>query len=515
MNQIQKMINERYISKEKELTEKFISNIKSTKAKIYNDGYMANDQSIVNELYKSAYEYAKSMSKLENKKYGIKKEVVINSINPENYANEIYGSTSYDKSKSIIDINFSDFMKDVIDSKSQEETIITCLNLSSTIFHECYHQCQHYVCRDMLMKDKIIDNEFIVPHKVFSTSVELALNELMFDDYYSKSGNYFKILFERDARVIGYKKTFEMMEKIFDNPSQYMNKSIYTDLVKDMYLENEKMTNINGDLKDRLLVNIQQLETVFVTSPEKLADFPALSLAFNTDGHIKSLDQIAKDFNMRREIIKNNKSLPEDVKKAKANNLNDLYSEVYLNTIGYQSDESIKESIANIGIEPIKELSVLAKNYSNKAAKEQVIAAKVERKFLEDNPQLNINPNEVYEHRINSLKESDKERLLLINRVSKYIGEPDIEEIDKEAPSIDTYEQDVPEIEVKENASPKISNFTTFSDFYLTQMRDLRDSYKKREESLILNRDYYRELLGEKSKDSIEEKEIKHDRRGN
>ena len=84
------------------------------------------------------------------------------------------------------------------------------------------------------MKDKIIDNEFIVPHKVFSTSVELALNELMFDDYYSKSGNYFKILFERDARVIGYKKTFEMMEKIFDNPSQYMNKSIYTDLVKDM-----------------------------------------------------------------------------------------------------------------------------------------------------------------------------------------------------------------------------------------------------------------------------------------
>ena len=68
----------------------------------------------------------------------------------------------------------------------------------------------------------------------------------------------------------------------------------------------------------------------------------------------------------------------------------------------------------------------------------------------------------------------------------------------------------VPNLEVKENTSPKITNFATFNDFYLTQMRDLRDSYKKREESLILNRDYYRELLSGKSKESIEEKEIKH-----
>ena len=61
-----------------------------------------------------------AMSKLENKKYGVKKEIAIKSINIDEFYNAPYGFTEYNKSKSIININFNYFMKRVIESKSPE-----------------------------------------------------------------------------------------------------------------------------------------------------------------------------------------------------------------------------------------------------------------------------------------------------------------------------------------------------------------------------------------------------------
>ena len=512
MNQIRKMINERYNKKEIELTRKFIEDVKKTRAKITTPDLRYTNE-ISNEFSKHARKYAKEISKLELKKYGIKKKVVISGINPELYSHVIYGSTHYDKHKAPIDINFSDYLGKVTDSKSPEQTAAGCLFLTTTIFHECYHQCQYLICRDLPQKYKNglldIDNDFLLPKQVFTTSMELALSDLLeVDKYYNKSDNYFKVLHERDARVTGYGKAFELTKKLYDEPHKYIYESIFPDLIKDMYVENDKITSVDGEKKNRYLINMQQLESILVASPEKMADYPALSLAFNKDGRVKSLDQIAKDFNMRREIIKNNKSLTDDVKSTKVDELKDLYSEIFLNTISTQSNESIENSIKKIGKEPIKELFMMTKNYTIKTNKEHIKAAKTERNFLEDNPQLGVDSVYIFKRRVETLYDTQSERKSILNNISKCLDIKD-EKQDVEISFPNSLSK-----EISEDLPQEIASFQFASEFIVTELRNLRDAAKEREDNLIATREYYRNLSVQKSKERVEEKEISHGKRG-
>lgn len=509
MNPMKKIINKVYQAQELLLTRSFILNVKEAKK-----------NGDVKEIAKLGYKYFKEICEHENKIYGIKKKTKISLIDPKKYdspKDAPNGYTHYNPKDAPVGLNLERFTTNVLNSNTTKDIITNCVSLSSTAFHESYHQCQFHVCIDKLGKKTnnldFLDNSFLTPKQVFTVSVEQALSDLLGEQYYEKDDNYFKILFERDARETGFDKAYSIANVLSKNPKKYFNSSTYNRLFKDAFLDNEKITSLNDENKKRYTINLLQLEDELIKNPQMLKVYPALRLAFNKDGHAKPLHEIVTDFNKRRTVIKNNRFLSKQDKLSKREDLNELYSEVFLGSLYCQPEDSIKDSIRHVGKGPIKELCQITKSYSERNTKQLLEYAKTERnaraKILS---QKKESIDEIYYRRVEAINKDASEKNKLMSMVTEHVDEQIATKMSEE--QIEKFNKLVEEVK-RNYVEPKTYKSRTEKNAhiyeensYLTEMRDLRDSYKERENDLVAKRDSIREEYTSISKEKTEKKEI-------
>lgn len=163
-------------------------------------------------------------------------------------------------------------------------------HLIVTIFHEMHHAKQ----------------ENFIKQKNFDFTTYNFLKELIIDQYdenfYESPENYLSIFIESDARKESLLSTLEFFKSL--NPDFF--EEIKSDFEEEFIDENENYSiGKNPRKKSSVMVNSEidiseYLGILIKTSTNILTEYPILSLEYESDGSIKSLETLLQEFEEKR-----------------------------------------------------------------------------------------------------------------------------------------------------------------------------------------------------------------------
>ena len=478
-----------------------------------------------NKKYKASYltkvlkAYGKELAKLELKQCGIHRPVVFLEVNNKKPLAP-NGSARY-KTKipgiSAISLNYDRAVQSIRDTSSPQEKAIILTNFAQTVLHESTHIEQHEVCE----KSKKIKD--FCSSDAYKYSQEFLAKDVLGNRYYKKGENYWKMLFERNAREEGFAKSIEILRKL--STPEEMN-FFYTsekmdDVFNDAYLEPESLSDVDGELIDRYTLNNRIAANAISKNPKLLKKYPILKKAFNKDGSRKHLYQTIKECARAEKMLRLNPFLSSDKRKEKIAESNALYSEIFVQSFDFVDKKEIDKTckvagkvafnamISKVEINEKNKLKDLVSNiHSEKMLRE---------KFNVDTPNI----NNIYYQRMEYAKYVEQDVNESIDYFRKGIAANPHKKLSLlNAKKIVDKDKQLVKNNLKHKRFAPISNKRTvyhsydekktYSDYEfngdLEEMRDLSQQYKQLEESKVQKRDRIRDEYNELSM-SINEKE--------
>ena len=477
--------------------------------------------------YKKILErYAKEISKLELKKYGLHRAITFKEINvPGRNGSLSYGKgltfyTELGKHKigmgSVLALNYDN----VIDKLISDDKDVRCaggVKYVETTFHELWHLMQHVGCD---CKKKFEEMPKVHLHKF---GMEFAAKREFGDEYYKKGDNYRKMLIEQSARDKGITSVIDIFSKIYGKKflGGILTNKKMNDLFKDSFVELENLEGEKG-IANRFTLTTELVDKAIERNPKYLKEVPILQEVYTLDGKRKPIYQIVRQNAITTRKLQMNPFIPPKVKKQKIQETQDLYSEIFSESLKQCSKNDIILDKKVLGGKALKSMINISKNHYareynavEKNAKDEI---KI-RDFLDGNSRLN---RSIYKERMENN----------LNRYAPYINLLDeldvvVEEINvkKMSPSQvkEQLKKDKKKVEyniqrrksrkmttnVTSKAKPCYGEFAVAEeeqDINIEEMRDLKEGYQELRDVSVINleqtkEEYYTKLEQEKSKE--------------
>ncbi|MBO5477012.1 MAG: hypothetical protein J6A15_04605 [Clostridia bacterium] len=302
-----------------------------------------NNANMSKKEYKKILEaYAKKVAKLELNKYGVHRAVTFREINTP----RVYGSLSYGKGLrfykegnkykigmgSILSINYDTVIKSL---RSDDLTTRTTgyTKFIETVHHEVWHKLQHIVAENK-KKIKEIPKEY-----AFKYAMEFVAIEEDRANYYKKGDNYRKMLIEQSAREKGITSTMDILNKSYKKSfiRKIFNNQKISDVLEDSYVELENLEGSEG-IRNRFSVTSDIVDKAIKRNLKYLKRMPILQEAYTLDGNRKPIYQVIRQNAKATRKLQMNPFIPQKAKRQKIQEVQDLYSEIFTETLK-QCDE--------------------------------------------------------------------------------------------------------------------------------------------------------------------------------
>lgn len=481
------------------------------------------------EYQKILKNFVKKSVKYDLKQSNINRIVVFDKIkNTKNAPNGL--TTSRARLLSYVGINYARTINELKNAETPKDKAMILTAFSQTIFHESEHIKQREVARKA---SKLKD---IAPEYAYKYGIEFACKDFLKQDYYKKEDNYKNMLHERDARIAGFVKTSDVLVMLNNKKEvrDFYDKDRIKSILEDTFRESNMLTDVNGNLVDRQEYNNQVLAAAIKENPKIIKRYKVLQKAFNKDGSRKLPYQTAKDYFKSSFKIKANPFLSSSVKKEKLNDLQNLYGEIYTETLNHYCDE--KEYILSckmVGKSSMMQMIQIAKKHAKNYEKDLVDSAEFDYKVKESFEGSNPENSRIKYMKLQYVKDISEQNQQTLNEYLDYTRSLKT----KEFSNIEKLKQDkIQQLAVKSRAkSQKIkgrskavympkagydketeeninSSDSIISSEQLQEMIDLRDNYKNLESKNLENleeaKSQYYSLL-DKSKEEIKNKNDK------
>lgn len=327
------------------------------------------------DLENDLIEYGNKMVKLILKEYKIHRPTVITTIKNSNKAPN--GAAIY-KSKipnvSVVKLNVSRFAQQIQEANTVTEKAVIMTQFTQTCFHEPNHIVQHDRC------EKPKESKNMSPVDIFQYSLEFTGKEVLGKEYYKKGDNYWKMLFEKDAREFGFKESTNLFSKSYDieELGQFYTKEKIDDILNDTFLEPEMLYDKSGKLVDRQDLNFRIAASGIRRNPKLLKKYPILKKAFNKDGSRKPMYEIIKARNKEEFKTKMNIFLDEKEKKSRIARTNNLYSEIFMQEASVSSEKDLDLTIKMVGKKQVNKMINISQRYELNKEKDFLARAEEE-----------------------------------------------------------------------------------------------------------------------------------------
>ena len=497
---------EKYMQKKVELSEEIYQKLCDKKR--YKKSY-------IEKLLKR---YGKKLARLELAQNKIRRPIIFFDIN--NKKEDAPNGSMHYRGRipgiSAISLNYDRVIDNIRNTNSPRDKAIYITNFAQTVLHECTHVEQHEVCE----KSKKLDA--VTPEYAYKYSLEFLAKDTLGNKYYKRGDNYWKMLFEKDAREEGFSKSLDILSNLI-KPNEmhffYTNDKM-DDILNDAYLEPESIYDENGVKRNRDNLNNEIAIDAIGKNPALLKRYPILKKAFNKDGTKKHLYQVIKDNARAEKMVKLNPFLSQEKRNKKMKEVDDLYSEIFKHSIRFYTSEEIDKTCKVVGKvafnSMIDRIEIHEKNSIKKLVEDIETEKMIRERFKVDAESI----QDIYSKRMAyaryTERETDKEfveirdfiaknkhsKVSVIN--AKKIIDADNEIIKKNIESRSYNNETRSKTSSNHEIAPSFSEVTFDCD--LDQMRDLEQQYKGLEESKIQKRDRIRVEYDDLSK-SINEKE--------
>ena len=431
---------------------------------------------------------------------------------------------------SYVGINYARTINDLKKAKTPEDKAVILTTFSQTIFHESEHIKQREVARKA---SKLKD---IAPEYAYKYGIEFACKDFLKQDYYKKEDNYKNMLHERDARIAGFAKTSDVLVMLNNRKEvrDFYDKDRIKSILEDTFRESNMLTDVNGNLVDRQEYNNQVLAAAIKENPKIIKKYKVLQKAFNKDGSRKLPYQTVKDYLKSAFTIKANPFLNSTVKKDKLTDLQNLYGEIYTETLNHYCDE--KEYILSckmVGKDSMMQMIRIAKKHAKNYEKDLVESAEFDYEIKERFDGSNPKNSRIKYMKLQYVNDISEQNQKALNEYLEYTRSLKT----KEFSNIEKLKQDkIQHLAVKSRAkSQKIkgrskavympkagydketeehinSSDSIITSEQLQEMIDLRDNYKNLESKNLENleeaKSQYYSLL-DKSKEEMKNKNDK------
>lgn len=494
---------EKYMQKKVELSEQLYKKICTDKK--YKKSY----------LTKVLKEYGKKLAKLELAQNGVHRPILLFDI-PNNKIDAPNGSARY-KGKipgiSAISLNYDRIVDNIRSTNSQRDKAVFLTNFAQTVLHECTHIEQHEVCE----KSKKIES--FVPEDAYKYSLEFLAKDTLGSRYYKMGDNYWKMLFEKNAREEGFVKNMSILRKLCtpEEMKFFYENDKMDDILNDAYLEPESLSDQSGKLEDRYTLNNRIAAHAISNNPKLINKYPILKKAFNKDGSRKHLYQTIKENARAEMMVKYNPFISSTKRKEKLKQVNDLYSEIFSQSFDFVDRKEIEKTCKVVGKVAFNAMIDKVEVHENNSLKELVSNIETERMIREEFNVDSKNIENIYYQRMAYAEYEEQTNKKAFKRLRDVISTVPHKKLSAlNAKKIIDRDKEV----IKKNLASKnpasrtgrnsLETKQTYSSYEmvgdLDQMRDLEQQYKGLEESKIQKRDRIRVEYDNLSK-SINEKE--------
>lgn len=479
------------------------------------------DKICVDKKYKKKYltkvlqTYGKKLAKLELAQNGVHRPMLFFDI-PNKKPGAPNGSATF-RGKipgfSAISLNYDRVVSNIRNTNSERDKAVILTNFAQTVLHECTHIEQHEVCE----KSKKIDS--FVPEDVYKYSLEFLAKDTLGNQYYKKGDNYWKMLFEKNAREEGFAKSLDILSKLItpDEMNYFYENKKMDDILNDAYLEPEELSDQNGELKDRYTLNNRIAAHAIKQNPKLLNKYPILKKAFNKDGSRKHLYQTIKENARAEKMIKLNPFISSAKKKEKLTQVNDLYSEIFSQSFDFVDRKEIDKTCKVVGKVAFNAMIDKVEVHENNSLKQLVKDIETEKMIREKFNFDSVSINNIYYQRMEYAKHVEKDNAKAFTYLRNGIASNPHKKLSTiNAKKIIDKDKEIVKNNLKSNnpasrsTSKNLETKQTYSSYEmvgdLDQMRDLKQQYKSLEDSRVQKRDAMRESYDDLSK-SINEKE--------
>ena len=432
------------------------------------------------------------------------------------------GSLSYEtkiSGVSMIQLNIDRVSSIIKNTKNTQEKAVAITNFMQTVLHEVDHVYQHEVCK----KSKKIKG--FVPVDAYKYSLEFLAKDILGKEYYKKGENYWKMLFERNAREQGFSNSLDIMKVLApgEKLKYFYTKDRMNSILNDVYLEPESLTDVNGKFVGRYTLNNRIAADAISNNPKLLNRYPMLKKAFNKDGSRKHLYQTIQESARAEKLIKLNPFLSKEKKAEKLKETNKLYSEIFVQSFDFVDKNEIDKTCKIAGKTAFNKMIDKVEVYEANELKDLVSNIKSEKMIREKFDMDQAYVDDIYYKRMSYARYVEKDNResfeFLRNGIAsnphkklsfskaKEIINKDKQNVKKNLRAIYRSESKP----TKKYVPSKVSEMKkTYSDYEfdgdLEEMRDLSEQYKELEKSKVQNRDKVRDEYDDLSK-TINEKE--------
>ncbi len=339
------------LEKKKEITKDLFDNYVEKKTSIKDD----------DDIEKELLEYARKITKLEKKKFNIKKNITIGLIHDPKVRgySEYYSKPQFANQKfhfgPEIYFNLSNVVSQLKSDKIEDRTN-AIVKYVQTIHHELTHVEQH-VATEMYKVEGISQADAL------QFGREFAAKDFMRDEYYRAGNNYNKQFIERDARFKGFTDASGVLPKL-ENGSNLVTVTLARQLqTDDAFVETEKLEFRNKE-DDRDVITTDIVDKAVKSNPAYyLKKYPILKGEYNSDGSRKELYALIKNSARNLYRIKNNPFIAPKLKKKAMERAKNYHSLVIAAELKSNSEEELKKAQQMLGPKRLKAAYSICSSY--------------------------------------------------------------------------------------------------------------------------------------------------------
>ncbi len=389
--------SEKIGSKKREITKQLMKEVCARKSKLSNK-----------KLDAKLLKYAKQMIKLEKKKYGINKNISVQKFNIEKKRGRLRYQKGPGFRKSnrklefrmgpVINLNLN-YPRKGLRSDNEQDRLNSFVAYIQTIHHEMTHLEQH-IATERVQKIEDINSE-----EALKYAREFVAISQYGREYYHEGDNYRKQYIERNAREKGYSDAIDVLgksarnKKVKEALQQKLDENLNDAFVDTEYLQYEDV------IGDRDYITSVLVDKKVKENPKLLKKMPILYKEYNKDGSRKELYQVIKENAKAQKRARINPFYSEDKRKEKMQEIQDLYSSIFINTVDASKEKDFKKAEKMVGAKSLRAMLTETRKYcENKASslKENAQNEAIIRENLDENI---YDIQKTYKNRIQSIEQ--------------------------------------------------------------------------------------------------------------